>query len=323
MKKISIAALALLMPLSALCACGGTTPTLVFNANWYKNTALKANLGGTLEQLEYEVSFEPASQDGFRIEYTDGVYKTKLENAKVDLDNDTREGYILTTELTLSVRFCLGSEKSEIFQDSVHTQAQFLSAAEGLKPLRSSREVKSHVPVDNAPGSLADSYLFYEYTYTTEYNDDLTAADVVFNNLTDGTNRSDSYDIEGAGTFLDNEQILFALRGLDFSSAPTFRSVNYIAGKTQEVAVESLAETTYEESFEADGKTVTAPISAYDLTLGYKGKDRGLPQKLIYAKTTDSASNAYRNVLLSLEAPVLHSLGTLCYKLKTARFTDK
>ena len=322
-KKLRIAAFALFMPLAALTGCGGTAQSFSFNANWYRNTALKANIGNTLERLEYEVTFESASNGEFSLEYTDGVYRTELRNESVELDSESREGYVYTTELSISVCFDLGGQKSEVFEDTVHTEVQFLSAAEGLRPLRSYREVHSHVPVSEHPASMSVAYNVYDYSYTTEYDDALTTAETVLKDLTDGSIRQTSYDISSKLNFLDNEQILFALRGLDLSVVPDFYSVNSVSGKVQALSVGTYAETSFKADFEADGAVVTSEIAAYSISLGYKGSNRGQPQTLVYAKTTDFSANAYRNVLLQMDSPILHTLGTLRYRLTKAEFANK
>lgn len=322
-KKLRIAALALFMPLAALTGCGGAAQSFSFSANWYRNTALKGNIGNTLERLEYEVTFESASSGEFSLEYTDGIYRTELKNESVELDFETREGYVYTTDLTISVCFSLGGQKSEVFQDTVHTEVQFLSAAEGLRPLRSYREVHSHVPVSDNPASMSAAYNVYDYSYATEYDDALTMADTVLKDLSNGSKRETSYDIEGKQNFLDNEQILFALRGLDLAAVPEFYSVNSVSGKVQALGVESYVETTFKADFQADGQAVTAEIGAHSISLGYRGNNRGQPQTLVYAKTTDFSANAYRNVLLQMDAPILHTLGTLRYTLKKAEFANK
>ena len=48
MKKIRLAGLLLLAPLTLLSACSGGTP-LSFTANWYRNTALGSSVNDTLE----------------------------------------------------------------------------------------------------------------------------------------------------------------------------------------------------------------------------------------------------------------------------------
>lgn len=326
MKKIRFAGLLLLAPLTLLAACAGATPTLSFNANWYRNTSLKANISDTYERLEYAVSFEPQSDTGFSVAYTDGTYTTELKNDLLELDNSRQSGYVFTTSLEISVQFSLDGEKSEVFRDVVRTEAQFLSAADGLKPVRSFRTVRCHAPASEAPISLKDSYFDYYYSYSVEYDDALSTAETVYLDLSDENSqpRQKSYELAGKGSFLDNEQILFALRGVDLSAAYSFRSLNLVTAKVQEIALSNVTETAVKADFEMDGEPVQSEsLAAISVDIGYSGSNRGQSQTVVYAKTTDPAANVYRNVPLSVDVPILHTLGTLRYRLSKAAFASK
>lgn len=309
-------------PLFALTACSAVM-NLSFNANWYRNTALKANIGSTFEHLEYEVSFEPSENDGFAVEYTNGVYRTELKNG--DVGNG--EGYIYTTDLEISVSFLLNGARSETFRDTVHTEAKFRSAADGLRPISSYREVFSHPPLSDEPESLPLSYTEYHYSYAVSYVEregTTSEATATLTNLSTGvSDRDRHFDLSGKGTFLDNEQILFALRGVDLTLATQFRSINAVSGKVQALEIANRTDLTVNADFTSDGQQITALIPAYSFTLGYRGSNRGRPQTLVYAKTTDPSANEYRNVLLSMEVPILHALGTMRYKLVSAQFAQK
>ena len=313
------------LPLSMLCACGGTIADLSFNANWYRNTSLRANLENTLEQLEYSVTFEENQNDGLSISYTDGVYKTELKNGQVELDNSKREGYLYTTDLSINVCFEVNGNKSEVFTDNVHTEVQFLSAADGLRPVKSYKKVSCHAPITDSPSGLSGAYEAYSFTYSVEYDDELTKAEVEFCDLlANGNPATSSFTLKGAGSFLDNEQILFALRGVDLSYGLTFRSINTVQGKTEQIAVTNLSANTAAVDFEMDGERVQLDaLEVNTVSLSYSSSNVGQPQTLVYAKTTDSTANIYRNVLLEMKTPVYYSLGTLNYKLVKATFTNK
>ena len=165
MKKIRLAGLLLLAPLTLLSACSGGTP-LSFTANWYRNTALGGSVNDTLEELTYEVSFTPAENDSsFSVEYDTGTYTTRLINANIALsDGSTKEGYIYTTELTISGRYRLGSEVSEDFSDRVSSSVSFLPVTDGLKPVKSEKEVLSTSPIVSLPETLEGAIETYHYT---------------------------------------------------------------------------------------------------------------------------------------------------------------
>lgn len=329
MKKIRLAGLLLLAPLTLLSACSGGTP-LSFTANWYRNTALGSSVNDTLEELTYEVSFTPAENDSsFSVEYDTGTYTTRLINANIALsDGSTKEGYIYTTELTISGRYRLGSEVSEDFSDRVSSSVSFLPVTDGLKPVKSEKEVLSTSPIVSLPETLEGAFETYHYTYDVSYDAALTTATAVYTDLNAETPAPETreYAIDGTTTYLDNEQILFALRGLSLSSVATFRTVNSVMGIVTEVSTgtSTTGPTSLKESvdFTMDGTAVKTEIDAVQVPIIYQSTPSGQQQDLVYAATTDT-NNTYRNVLLRMEVPVLQSLGTLVYRLKEAAFTTK
>lgn len=330
MKKIRLAGLLLLAPLTLLSACSGGTP-LSFTANWYRNTALGGSVNDTLEELTYEVSFTPAENDSsFSVEYDTGSYTTRLVNANIALsDGSTKEGYIYTTELTISGRYRLGSEVSEDFSDRVSSSVSFLPVTDGLKPVKSEKEVLSTSPLLSLPETLEGAIETYHYTYDVSYDAALTTATAVYTDLNAETPAPETreYAIDGTTTYLDNEQILFALRGLSLSSVATFRTVNSVMGIVTEVSTgtSTTGPTSLKESvdFTMDGTAVKTEIDAVQVPIIYQSTPSGQQQDLVYAATTDTNNNTYRNVLLRMEVPVLQSLGTLVYRLKEAVFTAK
>ncbi len=330
MKKIRLAGLLLLAPLTLLSACSGGTP-LSFTANWYRNTALGGSVNDTLEELTYEVSFTPAENDSsFSVEYDTGTYTTRLINANIALsDGSTKEGYIYTTELTISGRYRLGSEVSEDFSDRVSSSVSFLPVTDGLKPVKSEKEVLSTSPIVSLPETLEGAIETYHYTYDVSYDAALTTATAVYTDLNAETPAPETreYAIDGTTTYLDNEQILFALRGLSLSSVATFRTVNSVMGIVTEVSTgtSTTGPTSLKESvdFTMDGTAVKTEIDAVQVPIIYQSTPSGQQQDLVYAATTDTNNNTYRNVLLRMEVPVLQSLGTLVYRLKEATFTTK
>ena len=338
MKKIRLAGLMLLAPLTLLCACSGGVP-LSFAANWNRNTA-DSSVSNTREELVYEVTFTPSETPAGTLtaEYDEGTYTTLLENKNLTLsDGSSQEGYVYTTKLTISGRFRLGSEVSETFTDTVTSTVSFLSASQRLKPVKSEKEVVSTSPVASSPSSLENAFTTYHYTYDVSYDAGLTTATAVYTDLTEykteegETVRRDpetrEYEIEGDTTYLDNEQILFALRGLDLSAGVTFRTINSVMGHVTEAGTssntQSSAAVKTAVDFTMDGTAVKQELDAVEVPLVYRSSPSGQAQTLVYAATTDPNNNTYRNVLLKMEVPVVQSLGTLVYTLKEAAFANK
>ena len=96
--------------------------------------------------------------------------------------------------------------------------------------------------------------------------------------------------------------------------------VTEVDGNSSPPAAASVKESV---DFTMDGTAVKQEIDAVEVPLIYRTTPSGQQQTLVYAATTDTNNNTYRNVLLSMEVPVLQSLGTLVYRLKEAAFTDK
>ena len=117
------------------------------------------------------------------------------------------------------------------------------------------------------------------------------------------------------------------LCGLSLSSVATFRTVNSVMGIVTEVSTgtSTTGPTSLKESvdFTMDGTAVKTEIDAVQVPIIYQSTPSGQQQDLVYAATTDTNNNTYRNVLLRMEVPVLQSLGTLVYRLKEAAFTTK
>ncbi len=338
MKIRKIAGLFLLAPLTLCAACAGGVQHMEIRTNWYRNTFLGDDIRGTRETLEYEVTMPSAEEggsaehNGLTAEYTGGVYTMSLKNATIELDNAVKEeGYVLETSLSIDVRFTYGGQTSAALHDVVTSRVEFRSAGENLKPVYSTKTAHTHVPND-VPSSLETSYAEYHYTYEVEYDDGLTLAAVTFTDHLAGSNGKvpepvkSEVDIEGKSTFLDNEQILFALRGVNLLSAPVFRTLDPTMGTVQEV---SLRQSTTEvneavhASFEQNGEPFSAEsIAAYECAIGYRN-NIGQERTIVFAKTTDPNENVYRNVPLRIEYPILRSLGKLRYTLKKATFNDK
>lgn len=328
MKKKRFAALLLFAPL-LFTGCGGVA-SVEFQTNWYRNTSLGDALAGTNEQLEYEVTMsESTPQSGFSVQYTNGVYKTSLVNSTVQMDTRSTEGYVLESTLEMDVSFTLNGQSTEVMHDSVTSHVEFLPVGAHLCPLSSVKTIHCHTP-NNGPASLDGCFTEYHYSYAIEYDDRLTTAKVTYSDLMEdaGGNTPEptvkEVSIEGKGTYLDNEEILFALRGMNFSLSPTFRTYNTTMGSVQSVVLrQSTKEVAESVDFERDGAQFRAEaLAAVEVHPGYSN-NIGLPRVIVLAKKTSDTNNENRNVPLRIETTILRNLGTLRYTLKKATFTGK
>lgn len=320
MKKRNIACLALAAPLFALTACTGGTSSLALSANWFLNTG-NTPISSANETLEYAVTFTAAEGNDF-LSYGEGSYTTRLTAETIKLADETLEtGYHLHTELRIPVTYTVNGE-TESFEDTVTSDAYFRDVQYSLQPVRSVKTVLSHSPFSETPSTLEDAYRAYEYTYTTEYDAACANAQIkiVYTQPSEQT-ISESVELTGSGTYLDNEQIIFAMRGVSMSSAAVFRSVNPVRRTVENVAMaEAPAASTEKMTFTMNGESAERELTMYTFSLEYSSTNPGQPQSYTYAGVTDANNNTYRCALLRMETPVLYSLGTLRYTLTNAQF---
>ena len=332
MKKIAFAALLLAAPL-ALSACGGTTSALAIEANWYANTKLgDNNIGGTYEKLVYTVGTEggrPVTRDGYSVFYgktsdeeteREGTYTTVLTAEQYEPEDGSApwKYYKLTADLSVTVRFGYGNAAAE-FVETSHSEVTFLPAGGGLAPLRSFREVHCHTPTEYPTEQLLCNE--YHYSYEATYKGDLSSATIVYKDLLNKTEQTDSYELEGDGSYLDNEEIMFALRGV-YSFLP-FRTFNTSMGKVMTVETRNAKENGSKNfSYVRNGETFSGEVGTYLYSIGY-GSGVGVAASLLYAAKTSDSDNFHRNALLEMDLPVLRSFGNIHYRLKEATFSDK
>lgn len=321
MKKTSFACLALAVPFLALTACTAVN-NLALSANWYSRTNSTIN-ANTREELRYLVLFESSDGNNF-LSYGEGSYTTVLSAENTVLAGGENETcYHLTSTLNIPVTYTVNGE-TETFKDVVTSEVWFRDIRYSLAPVKSIKTVLSHSPVTVTPETTEDAYETYDYTYTTTYNSDCTGATVQIDNRIN--DKSDTYEIalSGSGTYFDNEQILFALRAVNPSSGITFRSVNPVTRQQATVALTDAATSASTTlNFSLNGaETAEHEIPAYTFSLSYSGGNGGLSQSYTYAALSDSNNNTYRNVLLRMDVPILHSLGTLRYTLSSAQFSE-
>lgn len=336
MKKRRFAALTLLAPLLLLCSCGGGTPALNLSANWYSDTTAGTNLEGTYEQLEYDVTFTPPqTEEEYRVSYEDGKYVVTLASEAYTDGNGTSETvYHLHTVFSIAVKFAYGSVESERFEDSTVSDVLFRSAPEGLQPIRSEKRVKSHIPYSAYRGDPAKDamYVVSDYTYSIVYDEGLTNAVYSYTDLgvtseAEATPEEQNIKLGGTGTYLDNEQIFFALRGLDLTAGGQFRSIDPQTRQCVSLSLSQGTSTTAGNFSILDGEgneTAKAEnIAAKTCTLSYRTAQPGPGRTLVYAQKVSVEDNTYRNVLLRIEYDIMNSFGTMRYDLVKATFTTR
>lgn len=334
MKKNRLAALFVLAPVLLFGGCGGGTPALSLESNWYALTSIKESVGGTHERLVYTVVYQqPESPVGtVRIDYDEGSYTTELVNAIIELPNGkSTMGYRYTTVLSMRGRYFIGDKKGEDFEDSVHSEVEFLPVNALLRPVRSTTSVKGAAPLRNDADDFDSAYHRYEFDYNVEYtldeNNALTGAkETMTDLLSENGPVVREYGINsGEGTFLDNAEIIFGLRGLGMSASVTFQSINPSRHAVQQLGFTGTPVLSKEKfDFKLGGEQLgETEIGCYTVKLSYRSEPSGMTQTYVYAAKTDANSNVYRNVPLRMEVPLYRSFGTFVYSLAEADFADK
>lgn len=330
MKKRNFVCLALAAPALLLAGCSSGTSRLTLSANWYAASDITVGISGTYEELRYAVTFEAdenADKKPLSVRYDEGVYTTKLTNSTVETDDGVKPCYYLSTRLEITGRYTLNGVTGEDFTDVVTSEVWFLDVTTELQPVKSVKSVLTHSAVSSSPSTLEDGIIVYEYTYTADYNADCTEAAIVieYTHPENATKTEKTVSLSGNGSYLDNETVLFAMRGVSTSAACSFRTVNPVTQAQTGIGMSAAPVTeskTY--TFSVNGASAERTLNAYTFSLGYTGSNPGQPQELTYAaKAADGSANTYRNVLLEMRVPVLQSLGTLIYRLTDAQFNDK
>ncbi len=306
-----------------LTSCGATGASASIVPNWYSNTTLTQAISETYEKLTYKVEYEKGTNEVYQVSYEPGVYTVILQDA-------THEGklvYKLTSELQISGTFTMGSE-SKTFTDSVVTECYFQNAGNALYPLYSKKTVNSTTPRASEPKSLAEAIAEYSYTMEVTYGDG--TAKSVYTDLKDATkNATAEYKLKDEYTVLDNESLLFAVRGVSLSSeASSYAYVLNPYNRTQEMVGITLvgqnaeAKYTFKNVDAGDAEAKEYTVDTNTVTIVRNATLEGKTLTAEYA-ATKSGANTYRSVMLRLKNPLSFGMGTLIYTLTEADFTDK
>ena len=309
-KKI-LSAIALTLCAATLTACAGTSEKVTFKEYWLEDANVTP--ATVLETLEYDVTFKKSAglNESYTVDYKNGVYTTKLTlNECV---------YRYETSLNIDVTYTVG-EKSVTKNDSILSWVEFKKTAK-LQPIKSHKEIACHSPA-NGGSTIETCFVASDYTVETTYNENgLGGKSVIVDNATKASQES-TFTVEDKYTCLDNEQLLFALRGLTQSTITASLSVYApFSGVVQSIDLtySSLKKGT-EFVFQKGESQVKQAINYYPVSMKINAQLPGATQTVWIAETTNAQSNTFRNVILQLETPLSYNLGTLIYKLKSANF---
>ena len=350
MKKKLFATIALTLSALTLAACNPANQTLTFLSNWQKAVLMEAATASEPEELTYLVEHEESSflhKDFYNVKYCYADGAKKAGSYTTTLEYLTSSTYRYTTELTVDVTFILANGESSVTKtDTVSTEVIFKKADQSLQPISSKKTVKAHAPRDADVTALEDvyddkgkltqigTYIEYDYEFFIEYEKDLSGGKLT---KTDNSKhhtlglkddkKEINFSIEDKKyTYLDNEQYLFALRGISSeklaSASKTVSMYNASLMTMETVSTTPSVSNKTNFTLQLNGEaSKDYEIEYVPLTVKTSNKNVNLSQTLWYAKTTNSDNNTFRNVLLKMSVPMHFGLGTLVYKLQSANFS--
>jgi len=315
---------------AVLAGCSATS-AVTFSANWYKNTSITTAISGTEETLTYSVAHTKGTNKYYGLSYGESSYTVNLINTTYSYDgaSSPENAYLLTSTLNMNVTYTVG-DKSETYDDVITSKVYFSTVDNSLRPMYSYKEFSCHSPTIDNPASLEEGVKYYHYSFETKYDSSLSSATLAYKKLDgDASALSDSessYTLSSGYTYLDNEELLFALRGMTISSesSATVNVLNASRSTVQSIKLTNNGSVKGTYSFDmgdgvpAEGYSITAnKISILASTL-----QSGNAQTAYYASVS-ADNNAYRGVMLSLASELPYSLGTLTYTLTKAEFSTK
>lgn len=315
-KKI-LAILSLALSASTLFACTGNQ-TVSFTQYWAKNpNNLEQNIS---QKLEYSVTFEKnTSTMPYSVDYQNGKYVTEL--SMVANEASASPVYCYKTSLAIDVVYEYKGE-SKIFSDFIQTEVLFHTTKNFLKPISSKKSLSTTSPNNTrAISALKDCYTPYEYEVETSYNENCTKGTSVVTKK-DGQPHTENFSVSDKYTYLDNEQLLFAISGITPSdnSSPRFSVYAPFTDAVQTIAVTFNTIKTDSMTFIKNGEEKEYDFSYFPVSIKINAQNSGATQTAWYASYNKSPE--LRNAMLKLEVPVSYNLGTLTYLLTSATFSE-
>ena len=317
-KRKLITALCALSLGATLTACSVDTSTSFafrWNPNSNNEVLLLPEGRDFYERYEYSVELknESGENEDYSVDYKNGKYAVTLK-----ADPEDANGYVLESSFTISVQYKCGGKTSEVFEDSVSSLVKFKGESD-LRPTYSEKTVQSTSPVTLTASSLEGCYRKFHYKTTTTYNAKCTSGVFTQQDLGPNTVKTQTkkFSVSSKRSYLDNEQLFFALRGISGSDA---QSISVFDGgskrvRTVKVSQAKAASVEYELFFNSEEKQ-TKTIDYVPFSVQFSGENPGATHKVHVAKNTES--NTYRNMILRIETPLSFNLGTLVYKLQKA-----
>ena len=295
------------------------------------------------DNMKYTYDFTANENDFYSVEYTNGTYTVTSEaisvnHEKAQISSEQSQYYRITSNLNIHVKYTHKATNTVTYEgdESIKSEVYFLSESANLSPTYSLKTYSS---------STFNGDIVFLYNYQTEVvwgekkveftiknlweNKVSENEKLVYSNVTDKT-YSQKYT---KGAALDNEQLLFALRGAKLSDAyqGQFKVYDTAYASLQSIAIKGLAIVnlttpwTYtlngEEvrSAETTTPTSTLMISYINANTTYSGS-----AKLCYYQQVnyDNQGANEKGFVVKMVDKLTNSLGALEYNLKSLNFTS-
>lgn len=353
MKKKLAAVCALLACIFAFAACSSRV-TVSLGRNWQTNTS-----GGYdssfYEQLTYDVRYEQQDGDSSTGLYYANVSGTYTVTTQADSyyraadDLTVNQAYRIDSVLTVSasivdqngnVVYAFGGD-SGVPADIRTSTVWFRDTSEEALPLESSTQVYLHMPAQS--GNIA----IYSYTTSIVYNTDAAGATVTMTDTSDtvtenadGANErvfvgsfesstENFSDLTEDYSVFDNEQLMFAGRGLTFT-ADSSNTVAVVSASALRIpaavtlSCSEVAERSY--SFNFDGQALseqTIATCVVNFSLSGEKDNTGTTHTVDYAnRSTNASANTFRNLPLRITTNLSYVMGSFLYVLTSANYTE-
>ena len=362
---------------SAEGGCNGCAPVnkLAFYSNWTSNQTYHTEFKETavydvvycddyrINTGKSEVDYSAEKSDKYTVVYGENgtaknAYSSTVEAvqslpASLNITVEETELYKITTELKLPVTYnVVETKKSYSFEDSITSTVYFRSHDQSLAPVYSEKSFDTTQLVSNKNGIYIVRYVYEtKIDWITNGN---KAALTVTDKTADAEKKYEDDDavrltaIDNsstqikytAGTVLDNETLLFSVRGLQLSSAfsSTLKIIDTAYKNVQSIAVSSnrtinvtdpwtLALNGTEQKYDSYATYLTT-LNRADSK--YTGKAKHCYYQVTKAETseegeekeTSGATNA-RAFLVKIVEALPNDLGALEYRLNSVQVTEK
>ena len=322
-RKTIISLTSFILGATMLTACTSNASRVTFKDYWYEDANVSTQAE---EKLVYDITMEEGlrlESRGYTLSYSNGEYTTTLIG-KNDGKYGNFEYYEYTTSLTIDVTFSMKNQDPITKTDTTTSTIIFKKSAL-MQPIKMHKEIFNHAPTTSAGATPETCYTEVNYTVDVEYNETPTRGmATVVNRKTEKTTQHAFDTNQKKYTYIDNEQLLLALRAINTSvtTAPNF--VVYAPFTKAVQTIKATYETKVEGTvfnFKRNGVDFEDTITYYPVKISIDAEMPGATQTAWIAKTTKADSNEHRNVLLRLRTPIGYNLGTLVYTLKSADFS--